>query len=76
MREVLRREGTVVDVDVEDGTFVTVCGDVHGQFYDLINIFEINGALFSLITQPPSLFARSLSLPCYLPRSLSLPLPV
>ena len=49
----LRREGTVVDVDVEDGTFVTVCGDVHGQFYDLINIFEINGALFSLITQPP-----------------------
>lgn len=34
---------TLVDVDVPDGTRFTVCGDVHGQFYDLLNIFESNG---------------------------------
>ena len=22
---------------------MTVCGDVHGQFYDLLNIWELNG---------------------------------
>lgn len=43
MREILAAESTVVDVSVGSGEHITVCGDVHGQFYDLCNIFEING---------------------------------
>ncbi|CDP18730.1 unnamed protein product [Coffea canephora] len=42
-REMLHSLPTLVDVNVPDGKHFTVCGDVHGQFYDLLNIFELNG---------------------------------
>ncbi|OMO83889.1 Tetratricopeptide TPR-1 [Corchorus capsularis] len=42
-REMLRAQPSLVDINVPDGSHFTVCGDVHGQFYDLINIFELNG---------------------------------
>ncbi|KAJ8422712.1 hypothetical protein Cgig2_022610 [Carnegiea gigantea] len=42
-RELLCSLPSLVDITIPDGKHFTVCGDVHGQFYDLLNIFELNG---------------------------------
>ena len=34
---------TMVDVPIPDTSKFTVCGDIHGQFYDLMNVFHLNG---------------------------------
>lgn len=39
----LRAQPSLVDIKVPDEEKFTICGDIHGQFYDLMNIFEING---------------------------------
>eukprot|EP01112_Ceratiomyxa_fruticulosa_P014721 TRINITY_DN4240_c0_g3_i1.p1 TRINITY_DN4240_c0_g3~~TRINITY_DN4240_c0_g3_i1.p1 ORF type:complete len:963 (-),score=237.71 TRINITY_DN4240_c0_g3_i1:64-2829(-) len=40
---VFSKAPTLVEYNIpQDGKF-TVCGDVHGQFYDLCNIFQLNG---------------------------------
>ena len=41
--KVLQAQPALVDVPIPDEAAFTVCGDVHGQFYDLLNIFELNG---------------------------------
>eukprot|EP00245_Coleochaete_scutata_P007829 TRINITY_DN2360_c0_g1_i1.p1 TRINITY_DN2360_c0_g1~~TRINITY_DN2360_c0_g1_i1.p1 ORF type:complete len:506 (-),score=107.70 TRINITY_DN2360_c0_g1_i1:133-1590(-) len=43
VREILRATPTLVDITVPDGGHFTVCGDIHGQFYDLLRIFDLNG---------------------------------
>eukprot|EP01046_Picozoa_sp_COSAG06_P054627 COSAG06_NODE_9789_length_1816_cov_21.224811_1_plen_262_part_00 len=42
-KEILSAKPSLVDLTVEEGGKLTVCGDTHGQFFDLMNIFNING---------------------------------
>jgi serine/threonine-protein phosphatase 6 catalytic subunit len=41
LKEILCEESNVQPVDAP----VIVCGDIHGQFYDLINLFKIGGEI-------------------------------
>jgi len=67
--ERLRELPSLVDVPVPAEEHITVCGDVHGQYYDLLNIFELNGLpspqnpyLFNGMLQPtPSSACRGIS---------------
>ncbi|KAL2010400.1 hypothetical protein VTN00DRAFT_6207 [Thermoascus crustaceus] len=41
--EISRKEPTMVEIGVDEGTKLTICGDTHGQFFDLLEIFRLNG---------------------------------
>jgi len=43
VKEILSKEKTLMRFDYPDDIELTVCGDTHGQYYDLLNIFKING---------------------------------
>lgn len=37
------KQPSLVEIPIGDDNKFTVCGDIHGQFYDLMNIFDLNG---------------------------------
>lgn len=42
-RQLLKALPSLVEVTVPSDAHFTVCGDVHGQYYDLLNIWDLNG---------------------------------
>ncbi|ORY51336.1 hypothetical protein BCR33DRAFT_712420 [Rhizoclosmatium globosum] len=42
-KAIFENSPTIVDIPVPEGSKITVCGDIHGQYYDLLNIFKMNG---------------------------------
>lgn len=43
IRDIAYHEPTMVEAEVKEGCTLTVCGDTHGQFFDLLEIFRLNG---------------------------------
>ncbi|KAK4697300.1 serine/threonine-protein phosphatase 5, partial [Lecanoromycetidae sp. Uapishka_2] len=43
VRKIVYDEPTMVEMEVQKGHQLTVCGDTHGQFFDLMELFRING---------------------------------
>ncbi|SMR59096.1 unnamed protein product [Zymoseptoria tritici ST99CH_1E4] len=43
VKEIVYNEATMVETQVKSDTKITVCGDTHGQYFDLLEIFRLNG---------------------------------
>ncbi|GFS25708.1 serine/threonine-protein phosphatase [Elysia marginata] len=42
-KKIFCEQDSLVYIDVPSKAKFTICGDIHGQYYDLLNIFQMNG---------------------------------
>ncbi|KAH0952518.1 hypothetical protein HN011_001736 [Eciton burchellii] len=42
VKSLFMAQPSLVDITVAEDSKFTICGDIHGQFYDLLNIFKLN----------------------------------
>ncbi|CCJ29955.1 unnamed protein product [Pneumocystis jirovecii] len=43
VKKILSSEPTMMEIDIKSNHILTICGDVHGQYFDLLEIFRLNG---------------------------------
>lgn len=43
VKEFYQVQPSLIYIDIPDDVEFSVCGDIHGQYYDMLNIFKING---------------------------------
>jgi serine/threonine-protein phosphatase 5 len=43
IKKLLESRPSIEDVTIPKDAKLTVCGDIHGQYYDLLHVFELNG---------------------------------
>ncbi|KAI8923002.1 Metallo-dependent phosphatase-like protein [Entophlyctis helioformis] len=43
IKEYFEKQPTIVDITIPTDGKITVCGDIHGQYYDLLHVFDLNG---------------------------------
>ncbi|KAK1770652.1 Serine/threonine-protein phosphatase T [Phialemonium atrogriseum] len=43
VKQIVYDEPTMVEMEIPEGVELTVCGDTHGQYFDLMELFRLNG---------------------------------